>query len=505
MKPVQLIDKFLNNITMYRLLVYGLSLLLAGAILCSATGKLHIATPALLASSAVILTVCYIADRLLPILWEAYANNYSSLITGLILCCILPPVTSPHDLALEGAGALIAVGSKYIIARHHKHIFNPAALAALILGLTSLLPATWWIGSPVMLPFAVIFGLLVLRKVRRFQLFTSFLVASLFVATVLGLMHHQTITYILTTAFKSSPLMFLGTVMLTEPSTTPPGVWQQRIYGLLVGALFTSQLKFGFVSATPELALILGNVFTYLVSPKYKLRLKLKSKTRLAPHIYDFSFVGGHDLDFRPGQYLEWTLPRTKPDSRGNRRIFSIASAPGEEELHIATKTYEPGSSFKKELVDLRPGAVIVAGQLAGAFVLPKELDQKIVFIAGGIGITPFVSMAKDMIKRQQQRDIVLLYLVSNPTDLCYSRVWQQAEPFGLRVIPILTNADTEKTWQGLTGRLDEAMLQREVRDYAERQYYLSGPSAFVENYVGLLRHLKISHKRIITDRFSGY
>jgi ferredoxin-NADP reductase len=505
MNPSKIIDKSLNGITMYRLLVYGLSALLALSIGLSLLGKLPISALSIAVSSAVILSVGFIADRALPILWSSTANKDSSLITCLILCCILPPSTSIHNLALLALGALVAIASKYILVYHHKHPFNPAAIAALVLGLTNLLPAIWWIGSPALLPATIVFGLLVLRKVKRFQLFFGFLIASLGIGVILGLMHNQSISYVLMTAFKSSPLIFLGTIMLTEPSTTPPRIWQQRIYGLIVGALFMSQLRFGLVTATPELALIVGNVYVFLVSPKYKLRLRFKQKTQLAPGVYDFSFSGAKSIKFNPGQYMEWTLPNVKTDSRGNRRIFSIASASEEDEIHFAVKTSNSGSNYKKSLLSLKADDLIVVGQVSGDFILPKSNDQKLVFIAGGIGITPFVSMAKSIIKSKVKRDIVLLYFISSPNDFCYKNVWLEASKFGLVVIPIMAKPDPSQSWGGLTGRLTSQMLDKQVPDYLDRRFYISGPNALVENYTKLLRMLKINQKQIVTDYFSGY
>ena len=490
---------------MYRLMVYGLAALLFAGVAASLTDRLAFSAEALLASSAVIIATCFIADRTLPVLWDAASNKDSSLITALILCCIMPPETNVHDLALLALTGLLAIASKYILAYRYKHLFNPAAIAAVILGLTGWLPATWWIGSPAMIPATVIFGLIMLRKLRHFQLFFSFLAASLVIALFLGVLHHLSIGYTFSTLFKSSPLIFLGTVMLTEPATTPPRLWQQSIYGLIVGGLFTSQLRFGIVSATPELSLIVGNVYAYTVSPKYKLRLRLTERRQLAPQIYDLSFAGAKRLQFEPGQYLAWTLPQTRSDSRGNRRVFSIASATNEDEVHFAVKVPPSGSSFKQALLALEPGQSITAGHLAGDFVLPKRLNQKLVFIAGGIGITPFVSMIKTMIKTGQSRDITLLYLVADPADYCYVDVWQQAEKLGLHVIPILTGENGRKNWPGLTGRLTYEMLRTQIPDYAERRYYISGPNALVESYSALLRQRGIKRHNIVTDHFSGY
>jgi ferredoxin-NADP reductase len=415
------------------------------------------------------------------------------------------PSTSRHQLGLIGLAGIIAMASKYLLAYRRKLIFNPAAFAAIVLGLTKLLPAVWWIGSPVMMPLTLIFGFLILRKIRRFQLFLSFLLASLVVAFNVGAMHSQTTGYILSTIFKSSPLIFLGTIMLTEPETSPPTIWTQRIYGLIVGAIFSSQLRVGIVSATPEMALIVGNIFSFAVSPRYKLLLHLKSKKRLAPNIYDFTFVSSKKVKFNAGQYMEWTLPNIKFDSRGNRRSFSIASAPGSNELHVAIKAFDKGSNYKQALISLNEGDSIIAGHLGGDFTLPKDKKQKLAFIAGGIGITPFVSMVEQIVKLQQKCDIVLFYIVSDASELCYKQLWQDAAQFGVVVIPLLGSTNPDPSWQGLIGRIDKDVLKDNAKDYEDRLYYLSGPIGLVENYRQLLLSLGIKRQLIKADHFSGY
>ncbi|HSX00019.1 MAG TPA: oxidoreductase [Patescibacteria group bacterium] len=506
MELVKLIDAWLNKITTYRLLAYGLALLLVVAMAFSLVGSLPMSAIGIAAMLLVLLIVCFAANRLLATLSGSPANSESWLITALILCCILPPSTDLHRLALIGLAGLIAMLSKYVLVYRHKHFFNPAAFAALILGLTGLLPAIWWIGNPAMLTLTTALGLLVLRKTRRFQLFLWFLAASLVVGTVVSSVHHQALVHALVTVVKSWPLVFLGTIMLTEPEAIPSMKWQQRTYAMLVGVIFTSQVRFGVVSATPELALIVANIYTFIVSPRYALRLYLQKKQQLAPRIYEFSFKSDRVIKFKPGQYMQWTLSGVPFDSRGNRRSFSLASAPDQHEVSIAIKTVNPGSAFKKTILALQDGDTIVAAQLAGNFVLPKNTTKPIVCIAGGIGVTPFVSMARDMVKRKEQRDIVLFYLVADPAELCFAEVWQQAAIFGFRLVPVLTAAaKAPRGWEGSVGPLTVAMLKQEVSDFSVRRYYLSGPSNFVEYYNSLLHQLPIRQSNIMTDHFSGY
>src|SRR5690348_1292902 len=146
MELVRLIDSWLNKITMYRLLVYGLSSLLIIAMGLGELGYLSISSEGIALSLVTLIIVCYVATRSLATLSGAPANSESWLITALILCCILPPATTVHRVALVALAGLLAMASKYILVYRHKLLCNPAAFAALVLSVGGLLPATWWIG-----------------------------------------------------------------------------------------------------------------------------------------------------------------------------------------------------------------------------------------------------------------------------------------------------------------------------------------------------------------------
>jgi ferredoxin-NADP reductase len=212
--------------------------------------------------------------------------------------------------------------------------------------------------------------------------------------------------------------------MLTEPQTTPPTRHLRIMYGVLVGILFGTTFNFGFLHNTPELALIVGNVFAYLVSPKQKLFLKLKEKVEVGPGIYDFIFDKDKNFNFSAGQYLEWTLAHPKSDLRGVRRYFTIASSPTEDTLRLGAKFYEPASTFKQHLMKLNVGDALVATQLSGDFTLPKDPQEKLVFIAGGIGITPFRSMVKYLKDINEMRDIILFYCNKTEDEIVYKEIF---------------------------------------------------------------------------------
>jgi ferredoxin-NADP reductase len=506
MNPWRELNSWLNGITMYRLLAWGLGGLAAVAVLFAFLGVLAFSGLAMLVTLAILITTAYVANKLLATIWEVSTNSESWLITALILFFIVPPANTATRMAMVALVAMIAMASKYVLAFRHKHIFNPAAVAVLITGLAGLLPATWWIGTATMAPFAFILGFLVIRKTRRAELSTTFVAVAVVIMLIVGWFYHGVPADVtLIDAFTVWPLLFFGSIMLTEPSTMPSRLRPQLVFAVIVGVLFAAQSQFGPVTASPELALVVGNLYAFAVSPKYRLRLKLKRVTQLSERVYDFAFEPDRRPDYRPGQYLEVTLPHKGVDGRGNRRTFTIASAPSEPELHLGVKFYEPSSSFKMELRRLKPGEVVAGGQLAGSFSLPQDPAQKLVMVAGGIGVTPFRSMIKHLIDTKQPRDIVLLYAISDPNEMSYAEIIQQAEPLGVRMIPVLGAKDTPASWTGRTGFVDAALIQVEVPDYQERQFYLSGPQIFVDNTRRGLRSLGVRRRDIKTDYFSGY
>ena len=132
-------------------------------------------------------------------------------------------------------------------------------------------------------------------------------------------------------------------------------------------------------------------------------------------------------LKFKPGQYLEWTLPHEKIDNRGMRRYFTIASSPTEKDMIMGVKFYDKPSSYKQSLISLENQGIVVASQLAGDFTLPKDKNKKLIFIAGGIGVTPFRSMIKYLIDNNEKRDIVIFYSNKSFADIAYKEIFDEA------------------------------------------------------------------------------
>ena len=498
------VDSLLNRITMYRLVLYYLTALVIAAVVLAFFGLVPYSPVHILFSTALALATCWVVNTLFAYVFKAQPGVESVYITAFILALIIAPI-APSNIGAAPFllyACVAAMASKYILAFEKKHIFNPAAIGVVAVSLVLGGGATWWVaGSSARQEVVLIGGLLVVRKMQRFDMVLCCMVAAIAVITATT----RGASNILAPGWEMllySPLFFFAFLMLTEPFTTPPTRWLRLAYGALTGVLFAPALHIGSIYSTPELALVVANLFSYAVSPKWRLMLTLKRVEQSSSSSTDFVFEPDRKVSFKPGQYLEWTLPHAHSDTRGNRRYFTIASSPTEKEVRLGVKFYPEPSTFKKALRALTPGARVSASQLAGEFTLPSGLTQKMVFIAGGIGITPFRSIVQDLLDTKQRCDIVLLYSNKTESDIAYRDIFSRAETLGLRVRYAIT--DGLSTMPNAVKKLDAAFIKTDVPDYQERLFYISGPHGMVTAFLKTLRELGVPSRHIKIDFFPG-
>lgn len=504
------IDNLLDRITMYRLLLYYLIALVLIAFGLSLTGVLHFNAASLAISTIILVVACWVVNKVFAAIFEVSTNVDSSHITALILALIIAPFTSHQLLNITFllAAAGLAMASKYILTIRKKHVFNPAAIAVALTAIGPRQSANWWIGTTVMIPFVVIGGLLLVRKMHRGRMVTTFFASTLVATALYSLLARDNVLTALHNTVFTSAMFFLGFVMLTEPLTTPPTASKQRWYAVLTGFLFPPQFHILSLYSTPELALVAGNIFSYIISPKAKLFPVLKQRLRLTPDSVDFVFNPNYKkFAYTPGQYMEWTLPHSGTDNRGNIRYFTLASSPTESDVRIGVKFYKRSSSYKRALLEANHETHIIASQISGDFVMPKDTKQKLIFIAGGIGVTPYRSMIKYLLDTEERRTITMLYSARTTEDFAYKDVFEQArEELGINTIYIVTAKETHlDDYHSRTGHINAGMIKQEVPDYQERTFYISGTQAMVSAMQDTLSKLGIPKHQVKVDYFSGY
>lgn len=488
------IDGALNRITMYRLVLFGLGALAAWALALAFTGHLSNGGWPYVLSLLIVLGVSYGVNQLLAALVRAPVNPESTPITALILFFIMTPAVSGPAAAVLAAAAALAVASKYFLAPDGHHIANPAAVGAMLLGFLGFGFATWWVGSPWFLVPTLLLGAAVTRKVRHVGPVIVCLAVALVAAVVENFWFGDgtALSEIILQTLVSGPLIFFATIMLTEPETAAPTRRGRLLVAGLVGVLLSVSFRFGPIFSSPELALVLGNLVAYTQSLRRRLTLVLKEKRLIARDIWEFIFVPIGPLPvWRPGQYLELTMPHRETDARGTRRYFTIASASSEGVITLGIKFSEPSSTWKRALGALAPGARVAGGAIAGDFVLPTNAHQPLGFLAGGIGVTPFRSMVKDLVSRNESRDAVLIYAARSEADLAYRDLWSAV--------------DWLRTTYATAGPLTAEDITRAAPDCVARRWYLSGPDGMVRMYTAFLRELGVPRRAIVTDYFPGF
>ena len=502
-----IIDHALNRITMYRLALYYVAGLLAIAFVFGFFGLVPNDPTALTFSTVVILAVCWSTNRLFTLFLRVPANTESIYITALILALVLPPVVATDRMGLAGLAlaSIVAIASKFCFAIGRRHIFNPVAVGIAASALLLDQPATWWVGGNLaLMPFVLVGGLLVVRKVQRFDMVAVYLLANL--GATLALATPDTFGEALTQSLLYSPLLFAGFAMLTEPLTAPQARVPRMVYGAIVGALSSPSIHIGNFYMTPEIAFLVGNGLAFAINPVGRFKFTLVAIEKVASGCYEFVFNADRKLRFEPGQYLDWTLDVGNPDDRGNRRPFTIASAPAGGEVRLGVKFYPGASAFKRSLATMKPGDVIYGSQPAGSFTLPANKSEKLVLIAGGIGVTPFRSMMQDLIDRRESRSIIVLYGNNQVDEIAYSSLFEQAEQeLGIRTVYAVADETAQAADNFHRGFIDADLIEREVPDYRERTFYISGSRAMVLRFQQVLKELGIARSRIKVDFFPGF
>lgn len=491
--PLRLID----NTPMYNVVIFCLGIIFIASLAAAWFGYVGFSVSEILSTGMVILSTAMATSVICSRVTGAYAQHLSSVITALILVLLVFPSVNTFDLFSAGVISALAIASKYVFVYKKQHLLNPVAAGLVLSTFLGFGGAAWWVANPILSLFIITGSLAIVIKVRQQKTFIVFVATAfiLYIAT----MWASTLSGVelLKMFFLSYPYIFLAGFMLTEPFTLPSLQTHRYMYAVFVAAVSFIPSVF-FVRMSPELALVIGNIAFAPTSLRQKLFLRLQSKREVAPQIFEFIFTKPLHFQFVAGQYLEWMLPHQNSDDRGIRRYFTVASAPSDGFLRLVFKRPENPSSYKRAVCDLALGGEVVGSQRAGDFSLPKNPAQKIGWIAGGIGVTPFVSQASELSNKKERRDVAMFYCVATNAEILYADILQQSA----NVVPVVANGDFPL--DGESGYLTKEMILTRVPDCLDRFWYVSGPPVMVRAVYKTLRQLSVPENKIIKDFFPG-
>lgn len=233
----------------------------------------------------------------------------------------------------------------------------------------------------------------------------------------------------------------------------------------------------------------------------------LQSRQEVAHGTMTFRFDKPAGFTFKPGQALELILQDPAvADTDNARHAFSIVSAPHEPELVVTTRMR--ASAFKDALARLPVGGAAAVDGPFGSLTLHNKQDRAAVFLAGGIGITPFISMLRHATRAGLQHRLLLLYSNRRPEDSAYLAELQRLEGENprFRLVATMTQMGQSRLpWTGETGKIDEALLKRATEGLPSPIYYLAGPPAMVGALRETLERAGVDADDVRSEEFYGY
>jgi ferredoxin-NADP reductase len=228
----------------------------------------------------------------------------------------------------------------------------------------------------------------------------------------------------------------------------------------------------------------------------------VKEKKQVAEGTLRVSFAVDDPFTFKAGQYCFVTLINPPyPDDRANRRQFSINNSPNEKGIiTITTRLSESG--FKRGLNELKIGDKVELGPIAGAFVLPEDTQTPLILIAGGIGITPFMSMLKFIEEQKLPYHVTLIYSNRTTQSSAYLEDLKRLNITGFRLIPVMSD---QNDWQGEKRRIDPDFIKEYFPNVNGQKYMVVGPPGMVNAVQKALMDAGVEPANIKIENFTGY
>jgi len=233
--------------------------------------------------------------------------------------------------------------------------------------------------------------------------------------------------------------------------------------------------------------------------------LRVVSIVEETPDVRTFRFADpeGQPLPFKhqPGQYLVLSLTI---DGKKVKRTYTIASSPTQSSYcEITVKREENGYGSRHLHETFRPGQVVNVTAPAGRFTFNGTESRSIVLIAGGVGITPLMSILRHLTAQSWNGDIHFIYSAKTPRDIIFRRELDDLHKRfpNLRLHVTLTRAEGTD-WMGKHGRITAKFLNEAVPDLAMHPIYICGPITMMEPTIQLLRELGVPKEQIKSEAF---
>lgn len=235
---------------------------------------------------------------------------------------------------------------------------------------------------------------------------------------------------------------------------------------------------------------------------KYTVSLKESHEVADGTRLFVFNKPEGYT--FQAGQYVAMILPKlVEPDSKGAARSLSIASAPEETDICFAMRNGVSG--FKKTCWQMRPGDTVDITSAVGCFTVPDEETRPIIFLVGGIGITPVRAILKQAEREKSEKQYMLFYANRFLKDVTFDQEMRSLKLKNFRYVSVLSQSEEPCAAENdERGYLNETILRKYIQDIAGALYYLVGSPQFIGGMEKIITDLGVAPEQCKKDPFTG-
>lgn len=210
---------------------------------------------------------------------------------------------------------------------------------------------------------------------------------------------------------------------------------------------------------------------------------------------------------FRAGQYVDVTLPDPPfDDLLGSTRSLSLASAPHDPHLQVLMRLRD--SAFKRAIAEMPLGSSVLVEGPADDLSIDTEGTRPLVFLAGGVGIAPFLAALREAAHAGRGLPATLFYSNRRPEDAAFLRelceLARRVPEF--RCVPTMTRvAESPAGWAGETERLGVPLLERYLPSLRGPRYYLCGSTTFISALCQKIERAGVPSTDVRIEMYTGY
>jgi|SRR3989344_1312957 len=224
------------------------------------------------------------------------------------------------------------------------------------------------------------------------------------------------------------------------------------------------------------------------------IKFKLVGRREIAQDTYEIQLGIDGVFDYLAGQYVVIKIDKKVEDGKGTTRSFSLSSSPlNKEYISTCFRLPDKHSEFKEFIMTCPIGTVLIVDGPKGKFVLPEKINKRVLMIAGGVGITPFISMISFVTESKSKQKIKLIYTDKSEERMAY-----------FDELVKLESENKNFSFVSRMKRVDEDFLKKNV-DLKEDIFYVCGTPEMVKSVGEMFKGLGVGEDRIKFEEFSGY